>query len=464
MARQAKEIARRLRFHLFPRPDRFRRLYWLAGLVFLAGAVAAWAGLGATLGARQYMPAPVSSSHATFGERCENCHVKFSSVPNTKCHGCHATRVHSEFEVASPACRECHVEHRKRGEFIDVGSTPCVHCHANLETKRSEAVVAAKISTFAEHPEFTILRRDQRDPGAVRFNHQIHFTSDKVLKDLIPNPLTAEKTTEGNLVSRDKFVCGDCHQPDAGGRYMKPIVFEEHCERCHEQKVREAPPPIGDVEVPHEDPDTIRDVVAAGLVKLAVERPSEIFLAPDIRLPGRVEREPVDDSATLRAYQRKWIEFFEQKLYAPFEDSKPLLERNKYCFLCHQEGTGEKKDGLPIIAKTNIPTRWLKRGEYDHRAHDKIKCETCHGVLNPPQPWGAKPGVENSEATSDVNLPARSLCQTCHIDGTSQSAGTKCTLCHLYHDTTKDPKLRRAPQTEQSLDTLMGGADVTFHQ
>ena len=58
MTRQAKEIARRLRFHLFPRPDRFRRLYWLAGLIFIGAAVAAWLGLGATLGARQYMPAP----------------------------------------------------------------------------------------------------------------------------------------------------------------------------------------------------------------------------------------------------------------------------------------------------------------------------------------------------------------------------------------------------------------------
>jgi hypothetical protein len=106
----------------------------------------------------------------------------------------------------------------------------------------------------------------------------------------------------------------------------------------------------------------------------------------------------------------------------------------------------------------------LKRGEFDHRAHDKIRCETCHGVLSPPQPWGAKPGVEESEATSDVNLPARELCQNCHADGSQQSAGTGCMLCHLYHDTTKDPMLRRAPETEQSLDALMGEAEVTFHE
>jgi hypothetical protein len=83
-------------------------------------------------------------------------------------------------------------------------------------------------------------------------------------------------------------------------------------------------------------------------------------------------------------------------------------------------------------------------------------------VLSPPQPWGAKPGVQESEATSDVNLPTIALCQTCHVDGSKQSAGTNCMLCHLYHDTTKDPKLRRAPQTEQTLDALLGEAEVTF--
>jgi Cytochrome c7 and related cytochrome c len=448
MARQAKDIARRLRFRLFPRPDSFRRLYLVAGAVLVLGALAAWAGFATTLGERQYQPDPVSSSHATFGARCENCHVHFGAVPNTKCHGCHVPRVHSEFEVHTPACRDCHVEHRE-GAFLDVSSPLCVDCHGDLETKRPQPLINAHIARFADHPEFVPLREGGRDPGALRFNHHIHFTSEKMPKD---------KIADGQ-----KLACVECHRVDDDGRYMRPIVFEDHCERCHEQKVREAPSPIGNVAVPHEEPDTIRDVVAAQLVKLAVERPDEIFLAPDVRIPGRAAREAVDDSRTLQEYERKWLAFFEEKLYVPFQDTKPLLEKNKYCFLCHLEGEGEKTGNRPVIAKTQIPQRWLQRGEYDHRSHDKLTCETCHGALNPPQTWGAKPGVEESELTSDVNLPSKALCQTCHVDGSEKSAGTSCTLCHLYHDTTKNPQLRHAPQTEQSLDALMGGAEVTFH-
>lgn len=455
MARQAKDIARRLRFHLFPRPDSFRRLYLVAGVVFVLGALAAWAGFATMLGERQYLPDPVSTSHATFGQRCENCHVDFGAVPNTKCHGCHAPRVHSAFEVDTPACRECHVEHRE-DVFLAVSSTLCVDCHADLETrpdpekKRPQPLVNEHIGSFADHPEFVALRQPGSDPAKVRFNHRIHFTSDKMPKEKIANG--------------EKLDCLECHVPEADGRYMKPIMFEDHCERCHEQKVREAPSPIGDVAVPHEDPDTIRDVVAAGLVRLAVERPDDIFVAPDVRIPGRAPREALDDSRTLREYQNKWLEFFEARLYAPFVDNAPLLENNKYCFLCHDQAEGETAGDLPAIAETGIPRRWLRRGEYDHRAHDKLACETCHGVLNPPRPWGAKPGVEESEKTSDVNLPSRALCQTCHADDSSASAGTNCMLCHLYHDTTKDPTLRKAPHTEQSLDTLLGGAGVTFRE
>jgi hypothetical protein len=449
MARQAKDIARRLRFHLFPRPDSFRRLFFLAGIVFTLAGVGAWAGLTATYGERQFLPEPVSASHATFGERCENCHVNYGPVPNTKCHGCHAPRVHSEFEAETPACWECHVEHREDEVFLDVSSNLCVDCHAKLETKRPQAVIDAEITSFSDHPELVPLREAGADKAVIRFNHQLHFTSDKMPKDKIAN--------------RQKLDCLECHQVDADGRYMAPILFEDHCERCHEQKVREAPPPIGDVPVPHEDPETIRDVVAARLVKLAVERPDEIFLAPDIRLPGRAVREAVDDSRTLQEYERKWLDFFEDNLYAPFEDTKPLLENNKYCFLCHDPGEGES-GGLPVVAKTNIPRRWLLRGEFAHRPHDKVACETCHGI--PPggeKPWAAKPGVEASQKTSDVNLPARASCEVCHLDVSDRSAGTNCMLCHLYHDTTKDPRLRHPQQTEQSLDTLLGKAEVTFH-
>ena len=27
--------------------------------------------------------------------------------------------------------------------------------------------------------------------------------------------------------------CGDCHQPEVGGRLMVPVSMEQHCQRCH---------------------------------------------------------------------------------------------------------------------------------------------------------------------------------------------------------------------------------------
>lgn len=427
MARQAKDIAKRLRFHLFPRPDAFRGRFFLVGSGAALAGLAIWLGFTTFFGERQYLPEVVSSSHATFGERCENCHDHFQAVANGKCLSCHAPRVHSEFEVDTPACRTCHVEHRRAEAFLSVSERSCADCHADLQTKREPPAVAQRITGFADHPELTPRRDGRKDQAALRFNHAIHLTSDKIPRD-------------------DELECAKCHVLEADGRYMKPIVFEQHCERCHEQKVGELPYPIGDLKAPHESPQAVRDGLAAGLIVMAVQRRSELFQAPDIEIIGRVPRPPVDESRSLQEFQQKRLGQLEEKLYQPFQDTPPLLESNKYCFLCHVQAKPAVDGGLPEIAKTNVPQRWLERGEFSHRKHDKVACETCHGK------------VEESRLTSETNLPTRDLCQRCHIDGAEQSAGTNCMLCHVYHDTTKKPELRKPRDHEQSIEALLGEA------
>ena len=74
MARASKDLAKRLRFDRFPRPDTFRRWYWLVGLLCIAAGAGAWYGLHTTTKQRQYLPGPVSQGHASFGDRCETCH------------------------------------------------------------------------------------------------------------------------------------------------------------------------------------------------------------------------------------------------------------------------------------------------------------------------------------------------------------------------------------------------------
>jgi hypothetical protein len=62
--------------------------------------------------------------------------------------------------------------------------------------------------------------------------------------------------------------------------------------------------------------------------------------------------------------------------------------------------------------------------------------------------------VEQSSATADTNLPKHEVCEQCHIDGSARSAGANCVLCHLYHDTSKDPAVHLKKRKEVPLEKL----------
>jgi hypothetical protein len=425
MARSSKDIAKRLRFDRRPRADLFRRWYFLVGLAACGLGALAWFGFTATAGERQYLPGPLTPAHATFGDRCAHCHVSFASTPDDKCLACHSPRVHAENEVGTPPCRDCHIEHRTATLLVTLSSRECVQCHGDLKSTR-EPAVSAHIASFTDHPEFLALREGHRDAAAVRFNHQIHLTSDKV-------------TTR-------KLDCPSCHVASDDGRYMQPIVFETHCKECHALTAADLPSPMGGVAAPHEKPETIRDALRYDLVALGARQADGIFVGNEtILIPGRERRGPVDDSKTLQEFSEKWTGKIEAVLYKPFVDQPALLENNKgSCFLCHLQGGGTDPKGFPQVVETKVPARWLARGEFSHRKHDKLPCVSCHPV------------VEKSHDTADVNLPGHAVCLQCHADGKPQSAGTDCVLCHLYHDTTKHPADRAKATPAASLDKLLG--------
>jgi hypothetical protein len=446
MTRSSKELAKRLRFLRMPQPDFFRRRYWLAGIAVTAGGFALWLLLSLVVRERQFLPGPVSQNHATFGDRCDACHTSFASVRDESCLVCHAARIHSDLEVATPACRDCHVEHRSAEVFLAVGNRSCVTCHGSLETARPSQNVEARVATFAAHPPFTPLREGASDKAALRFNHRVHLGSSRMPVD-------------------DPVTCASCHRPQRDGLRMEPIVFETHCQRCHRQ---DGLGPLADLEALHETPEVVREDLRRQLLVLAVDRGDEIFRGQEQRLPGIRARPPADTSATLAAYEDRWLADADAKLYEPFEhpvevgltqrlsgeatapgEGPSLLDEQKYCFLCHvgtppPAGDGTASAGLAQVQETRVPARWLLRGEFSHRAHDMVGCATCHDR------------VEQSVLTADVNLPANAICGDCHVDGSARSAGTGCMLCHLYHDTSKDLGLRAARRKEVSLDVLHG--------
>jgi hypothetical protein len=426
--RASKDLAKRLRFDRFPRSDLFRRWYFAAAVAAALAGLGMWVFFNGAWRARQYLPGPVSQNHATFGERCEKCHSPYKAVANTACLECHPARTHSEFEAKTPQCGDCHVEHRGVQVFLSVSNRTCIHCHGRLVSSRTpRPLIETAITSFTTHPQFAPLRDGRTDEAAVRFNHKLHLTSDKIAREQVG--------------PSGKLQCADCHQVEARGAYMQPIVFEPHCKRCHEQKVSG---PLGAIEAPHKTPEVVHDSLIAQLLAVAVQNPESIFKSRLSTLPGVADRPAISEARTLRAYQDEWLEKAETLLYKPFEEKRPLLDNNKYCFLCHLPD-GERAAGeLPKIKATKIPQRWLERGGFSHRRHDMLACKTCHEH------------VEQSEPTSDINLPKKELCLRCHIDGAHQSAGTDCMLCHLYHDTSKHLELRAAKRKEISLDALTG--------
>lgn len=424
--RSSKDLAKRLRFDRFPRPDRFRRYYGRLGIAAVIIALAVWMFFSRTIGERQYLPGPVSPAHATFGDRCERCHAPFKTIQNEACLTCHDPRVHSEFEVRSPRCAECHVEHRGLQPLVAVRNANCSSCHQQLVTKRSPPAIQPDIPNFAAHPAFGPLREGQTDQAAVRFNHRMHLTSDKI-------------------AAADTLTCASCHQPNHAGTFMRSIRFEPHCERCHKQEVQG---PITSIEAMHRAPDVVRAALLAQLSVIGIRDAESIFAPPPRLLPG-VRAQPIDDSRTLRDYQQRWLEKMEKTLYQPLHEPgaaapQGLLEANKYCFLCHIQGDAPAVAEIAAIKETHISSHWLPRAEFSHRQHELMACQACHA------------SAATSALTSDINLPAKERCVQCHVDGAIQSAGTACIACHRYHHTSQSTALPTRQRTPLSLDLLTG--------
>jgi len=317
--------------------------------------------------------------------------------------------------------------------MLDVSNQACVVCHGELETKRDAPEIARDVASFATHPEFAPLREPGSDRTALRFNHNLHLTSDKVR--------TAAPESEECAPYR-ALDCTSCHRVDATGMLMQPVTFEQDCRCCHAQDVQG---PLGSVEAPHAAPEVVERELGAKLLVLGVARANEIFSSRETSLPGVRDRGPIDESRSLGEYEKRWLREIQTVLYRPFEDAPPLLESNKYCFLCHDAETPYVPGvELPVVKDPQVPQRWLVHAEFGHRKHEMVRCEECHAT------------ARQSTATSDVNLPGKALCESCHGPDPVTSAGTECALCHLYHDTSKDLAARARAQAPIPVPVLLG--------
>ena len=430
--RTTKKLAQRLNReyfkNLFPIP-RWRR-YLSYGLIGLGVLWLGWHAVARNQNV--YSAGPITSAHAMFSLNCAACHVQravFSkTVTDQACSQCHDGPIHQAQQTYTPACTECHMEHKGVARLAHTSEKACTDCHSALKTKNGEKPkVEARVVSFSEsggHPEFTPKRPGQNDPGTIKFNHNTH------LKAPIRGP-------HGNV----ELKCVDCHRPMgtmqpwpyghtvpiadnannvalrtalaeppnahthvSSKAYMAPVDYYEHCADCHtlvfDSAISEA--------APHDTPEKVREYIVAKLKEYIAANPDAIHTSNALvaQIPNRKPMPPPRNAA-------EWVS-------QHASDAELLLWR-KSCKECHSL-TYPSETALPEVPKANVTVRWLKKGEFDHGAHQMLQCVACHSNAN------------NSKETSDVLLPAIQTCEECHHSGGQHAAQSGCFECHTYHD------------------------------
>jgi hypothetical protein len=165
-------------------------------------------------------PGGVTSPHAPFEARCEECHTPRAGVADARCQRCHDAsgagrltgRAHVLFGSGDPrkaaaseprACVGCHVDHHGRGaRLAAVDQRQCGSCH---------------FKSLAAHPEFALLRTSTPDAPGIHFPHERHM----------------RELAKQNVAAKD--ACLRCHEPEGAGRDLSPISFARHCGSCHEK-------------------------------------------------------------------------------------------------------------------------------------------------------------------------------------------------------------------------------------
>ncbi len=404
--RDTKGVAQRLDLDYLRRPALLAllrsRLTW--GLLAVAALAAVPLVFGVPGGRRAVENGTLSPAHAAWENRCEVCHTQaFGGVPDRACQSCHdgaahpAKPVDTAHATAQTRCAECHREHRGNVRLAAVGSAECTACHSDIRAHAPAAKVAnASAFLSGQHPEFAAARTPDVRP--LRLNHAVHMPAQpKVIRGM-----------------KLPMACIECHVPDrnsASGQPL-PVTFEANCKSCHARELEFDVYGVGVPPAPHtRNVQAIRDFIRAEYVHAAA-----------IAGPSLLKR-PLGNDLSPQPSVSAW-------LARVTRDSEAYLFERK-CVYCHTNGVAESFTVGPIAGRFPNRQPWLPRGEFEHRAHRAVECESCHTA------------ARASIRTSDVLIPAMRTCLPCH-DGRTSAPLAQCSLCHQYHNRNLEqaPKLR----------------------
>jgi hypothetical protein len=407
------------------------RLTWGALLVCAAA-------IGFTAFSRRaqsfYQAGPVTSAHSMFA--CADCHTdawqtagrflpwkaSLRSVPNSACTRCHDGPLHNKNILAGEDkdCAACHHEHRGRPALARVPDQDCTSCHADIKahTREPAACQLQNVLRFPDgHPQYTRRHAPSSASVALFFPHDKHLNPKGVL---MPDKRTKVLT------------CDSCHTPDAAGRFMRPVNYEQNCKECHplsmrlegemtDARLREAADAFAREPAPHLPPREVRGVLRdrlIGLINKYGPVPGEAKdeyperLGPHAPSPAR---QPWQPSGRERARAEQLVFVLRQIDHV---DSL-LFKKGGGCAYCHGEPS-PGPDGLPDYQRQPAAPAAPTDGCFDHAAHRLLACAECH-----PAPGSGKLG--------DALMPTVETCARCH--NPRAGARSDCVECHRYHPT-----------------------------
>jgi hypothetical protein len=402
----------------------------------------------------------ISSAHARFGDDCAKCHdkslmtggpltpAKFKQVVSDrfhsgiafepidkKCETCHTRHtLHEPNVVQNRSCSTCHQEHQGLESLKLVASSNCASCHNNSATMEASAQKGMQfrwaafhrhphpagqvvfelprpqrgyMQTFSsfwnEHPEFQLDRENVRDPDALRFNHQRHFASD------IP-PINGQK-----------LDCNYCHKPDLDGRYYQRITFAANCQACHSLQFDPKNP---ELTLPHGNATAVR-----AFLRTLPTQYADLAVKKGITRPSEIQNFVAGQMTELRERVRSGEEFEREVFFTvdPYKPQRQGESRTRFsfygCAFCHE--VKPVANAAPAITKPIFVDRWMPRANFDHAKHQTdpntqkpLDCNICHHATQ-------------SRETSDVLMPAKANCITCHSPQGKVVA--ECITCHKYH-------------------------------
>ena len=160
---------------------------------------------------------PASSIHkANIPETCGRCHAQAAKDYRESVHGTALARG----VTRSPACTDCHGEHRIRGPrepgspVASAGVTAtCSHCHEATGIRETYGLPAGRLSSYQDSYHGLAARGGSPAVANCASCHEYHR--------ILPSSDPRSAVAPGNLPA----TCGKCH-PGAGERFAAGVVHE----------------------------------------------------------------------------------------------------------------------------------------------------------------------------------------------------------------------------------------------